>query len=154
MVLVNGVMVRNHEPLVHSHEYIQSQMGMGRRVSMINPETVGKYVDDSAERFARSLQMGSVEHILGGYPQKGSALGNGDGGALALVEMARKATKGDEQAKQKLKEAMHLENAMLRPDWIERLANNTNLETRATVIIEAKREKERQERERREQQNR
>jgi len=39
------------------------------------------------------------------------------------------------------------------PDWIERLANNTSLETRATAILEAKRERKRQEWERREQQN-
>jgi len=50
---------------------------------------------------------------------------------------------------------MRLENSLstLHPEWIERLANNTSLETRATAIFEAKRERERQERERHEQMN-
>ena len=43
-----------------------------------------------------------------------------------------------------------MKKSELHPDWIERLANNKNLETRATAINEAKREREKQERERRE----
>jgi len=155
-VFINGRLARNYERMVHTHEFYQRQSAMGRRVSMIMPETVGKLVDDSAERFVESLQRGVVDHIIGGSPRIGSALGNGDGGALALIDQARKAVKGDEKAKQELTKAMGLENSLSRvpPDWIEKLANNTKLETRATAIIEAKRERERQERERREQQNR
>jgi len=69
--------------------------------------------------------------------------------------LARKAKNGDEQAKQMLIEEMGLENSLshIRPDWIERLANNIKLEARATQLLEAKREREKQERERREQQN-
>ena len=79
--------------------------------------------------------------------QRGYATYDGDGGALALVEKARKAAQGDEQAQEELIKEMGLENHLskLNPDWIERLANNTNLETRATKILEAKRLRERQE---------
>jgi len=155
-VLINGKLADNFERMVHTHEFYQRQSAMGRRTSMIMPETVGKLVDDSAERFVENLQRGVVRHIIRGAPRISYALGNGDGGALELVELARQATQDDEQAKQKLTKAMGLENSLSRvpPDWIEKLANNTKLETRATAIIEAKRERERQDRERREQMNR
>ena len=93
--------------------------------------------------------------FIGDFGNNVSGMDDGSG-ALALIEMARKATQGDEQVKQQLIKSMGLENSLshIHPDWIERLAANTNLETRATQILETKRERERLERERREKPNR
>jgi len=110
-------------------------------------ETVGRYVDQRCESYVTSLSQGIMLKIADGAEVESSQLSDGDGGALALVEKARKAAKGDEQAKQELIKEMGLENhqTKIHPNWIERLANNTNLETRATKILEAKREREKQE---------
>ena len=139
-VLINGVIVQDDEPRVHKREYYTGRVGA-------TPETVGRLVDGSAESFVRGFKLGVVEHIASDGRLRGSMINDGDGGALALVKKARKAVQGDEQAKQELIDTMGLTSRQikLRPDWIERLANNTNLETRATKILEAKREREKQE---------
>lgn len=133
-VYINGRILDNYEPSVRiGRDY-------SRRSSGITPETVGHYIDESAQSWVRRLNYGVVEYRLDGSPRVGFALGNGDGGALGLIEKARKAVQGDEQAKQSLIGAFGLENHLskLHPDWIERLATNTNLEARATAILEAK----------------
>ena len=120
-----------------------------------NLDNVGIHIDQFYESYVNRLSQGIVLMNVRGFEVKSTVLSGGDGGTLALVVKARKAMQGDEQAKQSLLGEMGLTNyqTILHPDWIERLANNTNLETRATQIIETKRERERLERERREQQN-
>jgi hypothetical protein len=147
-VFINGFIIENFEPLVQKREWYTGRIGG-------TPETVGKSVDELAEYNVRSLKEGAIFHLINGRPRISFAQRDGDGRALAIIEKARKATQGDEKAKQELIKDMGLENSMsfVHPDWIERLANHTNLETRATTIIEAKREKERLEKEKREQQN-
>ena len=155
-VLINGVIIQNDEPKVRKREsYMGSIGGMPTGRVGATPENVGRSLDRAAKSYVDGLQ-GTVTHFANGGILRGSLLYDGDGGALALVEKARKAMQGDEQAKQALIGDMGLQNhqTILHPDWIERLATNTNLETRATAILEAKRERERQEQERREQQNR
>jgi len=148
VVLINGIIVNDLEPRVHKREYYT------RRVGTL-PETVGDVVDEYAESYVRSLKLGTVTHIAHGGIIRGYLMRDGDESALAYVKKARKAMQGDEQAKRELIEEMGLENSMskVRPDWIQRLANNTNLEIRVTRILEAKRLKEQKEKERREQQN-
>ena len=150
-VCINGRIVNNPEPWVRPREWY----GIGRRIGR-TPENVGEDVTWTYEYYVRSLQKGTISHIAGGFPRIGMAQSDGDGGGLGIVQMARKAMLGDEQAKQALIGSMGLVSSLefVHPDWIERLANNTNLEIRATAIIEAKREKERLEQERREQMNR
>lgn len=152
-VRVNGRIVRDAEPYVKTREWYLAQPF--KRVG-ITPESVGDSVNGTYEFYERRLKMGTVSHVVNGAMRIGYASYDGDGGALALVEKARKAIQGDEKTKHQLINEMGLENhqAKLRPDWIERLANNTNLEVRATSILDAKREREQQEREKREQQNR
>ena len=149
MICINGIIINNYELGVHKREYYTGRIGP-------TPETVGRTVDRIAESYMRSLQSGTVSFYAHGGKQRSYASYDGDGGALAFVEKARKAKQGDENARQELIAEMGLEDSLskLRPDWVERLANNTNLETRATKILEAKRERERKEREKREQQNR
>ena len=146
-VLINGIIVQNDEPIVHKREYYTGRVGA-------TPENVGRSLDESAQDYVDGLKFGIVQHLANGGRIKSSRLRD-DGSALALIEKARKAEQGNEQAKQQLMDELGLTTRqhVLRPDWIERLANNTNLETRATAIIEAKSEKERLERERREQMN-
>jgi hypothetical protein len=151
-VRINGRIARNFEPYVKTREWYLAQPF--KRVG-ITPEDVGETVTWTYEYYVRRLQKGMIAHIVGGGPRISADQRDGDGGGLGIVQAARKAMQGDEKAKQALIASMGLENSLayVHPDWIERLANNTNLETRATVILEAKREKERQERERREQMN-
>jgi hypothetical protein len=148
-VCINGHIVRNFEPLVQKQEWYVGRVG-------ITPENVGKAVAREYEFYVERLDYGTVSHIVHGGMRVGSATFGGDGGALAIIEKARKAIKGDEQIKQEFAKEMGLDRHLsnLRPDWIQRLANNTALETRATKILEAKRERERLEKEKREQQNR
>ena len=150
-VRINGRIVNNPEPFVKPRE----SYGIGRRIGL-TPEKVGESVTWTYEHYVRSLQEGTISHIAGGFPKLSFAQSDGDGRAMTIIENARKAMQGDEQAKQAFTKSMGLESSLefVHPDWIERLANNTSLETRATAILEAKRERERQERERREQMNR
>ena len=143
-VRINGRVAYNAEPFVKTRDWYLAQPF--KRVG-ITPESVGDEVTRTYEYYVQRLQNGTISHIVREGPRIGAAQRDGDGGALALVELARKANQGDEQAKQGLIVAMGLENSLqhIRPDWIERLANNTNLETRATKILEAKRLRERQE---------
>jgi hypothetical protein len=144
-VCINGRVIRDAEPWVkippktHTH-----------RVG-ITTESVGHSIDSSCESLVESLKKGGVSKFYWGG-QRSAGGGDDDGGALALVELARKAAKGDEQARRALVQEMGLENSLskVRPDWIQRLAGNTNLEARATRILEAKRQREQHERERRE----
>ena len=149
-LFINGVIIQNYEHNVHLREYYS-----GSRIGL-TPGKAGATVDQAAEGWVRSLKSGTVFHLINGSKKTTFALRDGDGGALELIERARKAVQGGEQAKQQFTREMGFENhlSVLRPGWIERLANNTNLETRATAILEAKREREKQERERREQNNR
>jgi len=117
-------------------------------------ETVGRYVDSECERWIYALQQEVIiKFIKEGGERESYAVGNGDGEALAYIELARKVKRGDEKAREELINAFKLGESVpdFHPDWIERLANNTKLEARATQILEAKREREKQERERREQ---
>jgi hypothetical protein len=148
-VLINGRIIQNYEPMVHRRDHYSRRVG-------ITPESVGEAVDGLAESYVRRLMLGTVSHIVNGSMRIGYATSGGDGGASVFVERARKAAQGNEQARQELVKEMGLENALLkiRPDWIQRLAGNTNLEARATRILEAKRQREQHERERREQMER
>jgi len=152
-VLINGIIVQDYEPYVHNPEYY---IGKPARVGRVTPQTVARSLDESAKDYADGLQSGIVQKLANGGRVGSALLYDGDGGALALVEKARKAKQGDEQAKQQLMNELGLTTRqhVLRPDWIERLATNANLETRATTILETKREREQKERERREQKNR
>ena len=119
-----------------------------------NLNNVGMAVDRDYENWVQNLQAGEVIKFFheGGGSRSSQRISDGDGGALAIVELARKAKSGEEHAKQQLIVTMGVKDSLstLHPDWIERLANNTNLEVRATRILEVKRERERKERERRE----
>ena len=111
-------------------------------------ENVGSNVDSEYESWVRRLQTGEVIKFVrtgGGYSSARSE--DGDGGALILLDLARKVEHGDEKAREALINAFKLGESVpdFHPNWIERLANNTNLETRATKILEAKREREKQE---------
>lgn len=111
-------------------------------------ETVGRYVDSECERWVCDLQQGMiVKFIKEGGERESYAVGDGDGGALAYIELAGKAEHGDGEAREELINAFKVGESVpdFRPDWIERLANNTKLETRAKQILEAKREREKQE---------
>jgi hypothetical protein len=144
-VCINGRAVRDFEPWVSKREAYPRRVG-------ITPETVGSSVDYTYESYVRRLSRGIVPKIVQGMEIKSSGLYDGDGGASAFIGKARKAAQGNEQARQELITEMGLEGAMqkIRPDWIQRLAGNTNLEARATRILEAKRQREQHERERRE----
>jgi len=144
-VCINGRVIWDYEPRVKKIEDYLGRVGT-------TPETVANVVDGHYQSLVRRLTRGGTfQYYWGG--ERSSGMDDGSG-ALKLIELAGKATKGDEQAKQTLIKEMRLENSLshVHPDWIERLANNTNLETRATAILEEKRERERLERERREQQ--
>ena len=145
-VLINGKIIQNYEPWIHNREWYTGRVGA-------TPENVGSSIDLFSNHLVNSLTDGVLYQFYNGG-RRTSGMGDGSF-ELTRIELARKAIKGNEQAKQKLIQEMRLENSLsiVHPDWIERLANNTNLETRATAIIEAKREKERLERERREQMN-
>jgi len=142
-VCINGRVVTNYEPWVNTREfYLPGRIG-------ITPESVAQSIDSECESLVQNLTRGGTFHFYKGG-KRSSGMDDGSG-ALALIGLAQKATKGDEQAKQTLIETMGLKNSLssLHPDWIKRLANNKNLETRATTILEEKREREKQERERR-----
>lgn len=147
-VCINGKVVRDFEPWVAKRESYSRRVG-------ITPETVARSVNYTYESYVKRLNHGISPKIIQGFELKSTGVYNDDGGAFALVEKARKAIRGDEQSKRELIEEMGFANSMskVRPDWIQRLANNTNLEIRATRILEAKRLKEQKEKERREQQN-
>ena len=135
-VLINGIIVQDNERSVHSWEWWENR---GGRIGL-TPDRVRESVDSSAESFVRGLQSGIVQHLANGGRLSSARLYGGDGGALSIIERARKALKGDEQAKKQFAREMGLETRMsvVHPDWIERLATNTNLEARATAILEAK----------------
>ena len=144
-VRINGRVAYDAERYVKKREWYLAQPFP--RVG-ITPESVGDEVTGTYEFYVRRLENGTISHIVGGGILTGASQGDGDGGAMALIEKARKAAQGDEQAKQAFANEMGLtahKVTPLHPDWIERLANNTNLETRATKILEAKRLRERQE---------
>ena len=146
-IFINERLVQNYESSVRKRESYPPGTRTGH-----TPELIGRDVDFHCESLTMSLIRGRVLQFYRGG-QSNSGMDDGSS-ALARIELARKATKGDEQAKQALIQQMNLKDSLshVHPDWIERLATNTNLETRATVILEAKREREQRERERREQQ--
>jgi hypothetical protein len=148
-VYINGHAVQDFEPWVAKRESYSRRVG-------ITPESVGRSIDSTFRSYVEGLTRGSVTKIARGVEVKSSGLHDGDGGASAIVEKAQRARNGDEQARQELITEMGLEGAMqkVRPDWIQRLAGNTDLETRAARILEAKRQREQHERERREQMER
>ena len=150
MVCINGYVISDFESGVHNLEYYKRMSG--RRIGG-TPDTVARSMDYLCNSLVQSLTRGMVKEYYGGG-ERSSGMDDGSG-ALARIELARKAIKGDEQAKGKLIDGMRLNESLshVHPDWIERLATNTKLETRATTILEAKREREKKERERREQQN-
>jgi len=143
-VRVNGRIAYDAEPYVKTREWYLAQPF--KRVG-ITPENVGETVTRTYEYYVRNFQNGMIAHIVRGGPRISANQREGDGGALTIIEKARKAAQGDEQAKQELIKEMGLENSLshIHPDWIERLANNAKLEARATKILEAKREREKQE---------
>jgi hypothetical protein len=122
----------------------------------ITTENVGESIDSSCRSWVKVLERGGVLKFFkeeGGYSRSGG--GDDDGGGLAFVELARKAERGDEKARAELINAFKLGGSIpdFRPGWIQRLAGNTDLEARATRILEAKRQREQHERERRERQD-
>jgi len=137
-VCINGRIVTNYEPWVKKRESYPRRTG-------ITPENVARSVDSEYQSLVNNLIKGVTFHFYKGG-QLNSGMDDGSG-ALARMNLARKAIKGDNQAKQALIQEMRLENSLstVHPDWIERLANNTKLEARATKILEAKREHERKE---------
>ena len=144
---INGRMVTNFEPWVKKRESYWGRVG-------ITPESVAESVDSSCETLVQSLSKGrTLVFYHGGKINSGMDDGSG---ALTLINLARKAKQGDEQAHKALINEIGSEKSSVKfpSDWIEKLANNTSLETRATKILEAKREREQKEQERREQQNR
>ena len=149
-VLVNGIMIKDYESGVRRRESYVERVG-------VTPESVGKSVDYSAEYYVRCFQSDNMVYHFSNWSMQKSHGSNNAESILNLIEKARKAAQGDEQAKQELIKEMMLEypisQSKVRTDWIERLATNTNLEARATRILEAKRERERQEQELRDQQN-
>lgn len=84
--------------------------------------------------------------FISDFSKSNSGMDDGSG-ILELIKTARKAVHGDDHAKQEIIKEMRLENVSekISFDWIERLANNTKLEARATKILEAKREREKKE---------
>jgi hypothetical protein len=144
-VCVNGHAVQDFEPMVHGRSHYSRRTG-------VTPESVGKSVDDLFESYTGMLRDGTAVYLKNGSLRRGYAIRDGDGGALAHVEKAKKAVQGDEIARAELINEMRLDGTLpkVRPDWIQRLAGNTNLEARATRILEAKRQREQHERERRE----
>ena len=127
------------------------------RKPVYNLNNVGMAVDREYKKWVEDLQAGEVIRFFyeGGGSRSSQRIYDGDGGALMYVELAKKAQQGDEKARGELINAFKLGTSMpdhFNPNWIEQLANNTKLETRATAILETKRERERQDRERREQQ--
>lgn len=165
-VCVNGRVLCDYSTLIRKKKaspvgYVTSQSEpsviktVGVRQGGITLDNVGKHIDSASKALTNALCIGSAKFYVNGFPCRSYLAHEGDGGAATLIEKARKARNGDEQAKRELIEEMGLENSLskVRPDWIQRLANNTNLEIRATRILEAKRLKEQKEKERREQQN-
>ena len=108
-----------------------------------NLDNVGKAVDREYENWVQSLQDGIFVKFFheGGGSRSSGKLYDGDGGALSFVTLAKKAEQGDEKAREELINAFKLGTSVpdFHPDWIKRLANNGNLEARATVILERRR---------------
>jgi hypothetical protein len=148
-VCINGYVVQDCEPMVHARSHYSRRIG-------VTPESVGKSVDDSFESYTGMLRDGTAVYLKNGSLRRGYAIRDGDGGALAHVERAKKAMQGNEIARAELINEMRLDGTLpkVRPDWIQRLAGNTNLEVRATRILEAKRQRDQHEREKREQMER
>jgi len=132
-VYINERIIQDYEPWVHNPD---PDLQLGRVGN--TPWSIGRSIDYHCNSIVTSLTRGStLQYYSGGEQSSGMDDGSG---ALARIALARKAVNGDEQAKQQLIEGMGLENSLSRvhPDWIERLATNTNLEVRATAIMEAK----------------
>ena len=147
-VFLNEIILYDYERMVHSREFYAGRMGG------TTPENVARSVNSSAELWVDGLRFGSVYHLIDGQRRISRNIQDGKS-AWAVIELARKAAQDDDQAKQELIKEMGLEthHVKLRSDWIERLASNTNLETRATRLLDAKRDRERKEQELRDQQN-
>jgi hypothetical protein len=143
-VCINGRVIDDYAPLVSKRESYSGRVG-------ITPESVGKAVDRSCEFYVRKLTRGCVLKFFSKGGHSSSGLSD-DGGGLAYVELAKRAARGDPRARDDLVNAFKLGESVpdFRPDWIQRLAGNTNLEARATRILEAKRQREQHERGRRE----
>ena len=103
-VLINGIMVKNFEPSVHSWEWWENR---GGRIGL-TPDRVRESVDSLAEDFVEGFKLGIVQHLANGGRLSSSMLRGGDGGALSIIERARKALKGDEQAKKQFAREMGL----------------------------------------------
>jgi len=147
-VYINGRTITDYEPWVHKREWYSRRVG-------ITPESVAHSVDSEYKSLVELVKSGGVlKFYWGGQSISGTR--DSDGGASVFIELARKAEKGDEQARRALIKEMGLENSLskVHPDWIQRLAGNTNLEVRATRILEAKRQRDQHEREKRERQER
>ena len=137
-ICINGRVIQNDEPLVRKREFYAPFNRVG-----ITPESVAEEVDSSYESWVGYFQKGSVTKFAreggGSYACIGNR--NGDGEALSYIELAKKAKQGDEKAREELTRAFTLGGMFtldFHPDWVERLATNTNLEARATAILEAK----------------
>ena len=112
------------------------------RKPVYNLDNVGMAVDREYENWVKNLQDGIFVKFFyeGGGSRSSGAIYDGDGGALSFVTLAKKAEQGDEKAREELINAFKLGTSVpdFHPDWIKRLANNANLEARATAIREAK----------------
>ena len=114
-----------------------------QRKPAYNLYTVGRGVDNEYEHWVQMLKNGVFVKFFqeGGGSRSSGAIYDGDGGALSFVTLAKKAEQGDEKAREELINAFKLGTSVpdFHPDWIKRLANNANLEARATAILEQRR---------------
>ena len=92
-VLINGTVVRDLEPVIRMRETYTGIIGT-------TPESVAKEIDCRCEDLVRRLKSGVVDYLIDGSSRRSYGLYDGDESVLVLVELVRKATKDDEQAKQ------------------------------------------------------